>query len=450
MKKQISSLTWYCIGHRLVARHQRRHLNTRFDTAQRVSVPLTDIGEGIADVEILKWYVKPNEYVKEFDPLCEVRSDKATVEITAKYSGRVEQIHAFPGSRHKVGSPLVDMTVSDQPEEVVLENSNQSLSTKCLTAEKDQHDTTYQKVLSTPAARRRCQELGVKLDTPNYSTKGYVTMKDVDATVSEIKRETDFSTSLTCDEQNSIKENRRGKRVVPMTVLQRSMLTAMNASLKVPSFGITDEIEMNPYIRFRKDIKGAARIFESSSSILPEIVRRYTLMSFLVKAISLAIKDHAIINSRLLKNSCIELQPNHNIGIAIDGPTGLVVPNIKNVESKSLDTISQEVSRLVTLAKEERLRREDMDDTTLTLSNIGTIGTTMAFPRLPSSEVCMASFSRIQCLPRYNSKGRIARTHVLNATFVGDHRVLDGACLTRFCNSFKAYVENPLCMLLTV
>merc|ERR1711957_1121176 len=134
---------------------------------------------------------------------------------------------------------------------------------------------------------------------------------------------------------------------------------------------------------------------------------------------------------------------NHNISIAIDTPNGLMVPNIKDVGGLSVIEIQQEVMRLAELANANKLALGDIKGGTITLSNIGVIGTKDPRPILFDGQAVIGATGRTMTLPRYNAKGELVPRQLMNVRWVGDHRHLDGATLARFSNSFKRYMENP-------
>lgn len=136
-----------------------------------------------------------------------------------------------------------------------------------------------------------------------------------------------------------------------------------------------------------------------------------------------------------------------NIGVAVDTPRGLLVPNIKFVQNRSILEIANELKRIGSLAQEGRLGKDDLTGGTFTLSNIGTIGGTYMSPLIVVPEVVIGALGGFQVLPRYDSSMQLKATRVMNISWSGDHRVLDGATVARFSNLWKAFIENPFVML---
>merc|ERR1712039_855884 len=165
------------------------------------------------------------------------------------------------------------------------------------------------------------------------------------------------------------------------------------------------------------------------------------------KALSLALYEHPIVNSKFGPTDAnpptYTLYGNHNISVAIDTPHGLVVPNIKDVGNLTLLEIQQEISRLAAAAKDNKLALPDIKGGTITLSNVGVIGTKDPRPILFDGHAVIGATGRTMTLPRYNAKGELVPRQIMNIRWVGDHRHLDGATLARFSNSFKRYIEDP-------
>jgi len=228
-------------------------------------------------------------------------------------------------------------------------------------------------------------------------------------------------------------------KVVPIGGLSRIMVQTMTQANLVPTFVYCDEILMDQLFNIRESLKSVTEKQGIKLSYFP----------FMIKAASMSLYRYPSLNAHVNSN-CTELifRSNHNIGIAMDTPRGLLVPNIKNVQDKSIIEIAKELSRLSTLGKESRLSSDDLKGGTFTLSNIGAIGGTYSSPLLVVPEVVIGAVGRIQTLPRYNQQQQLYPARVLNASWSADHRVVDGATMARFSNHWKSLLENPSAMLL--
>ena len=167
-----------------------------------------------------------------------------------------------------------------------------------------------------------------------------------------------------------------------------------------------------------------------------------TVMGILIKTFSLALKQNPKMNS--VYNPSVNpyeyaIHPDHNISIAIDSPSGLVVPHIKNVNAISLGQIQSELERLRNLASEAKLSSKELVGGTVCLSNIGTIGGTHACPLILPPQVCIVAIGKLQTVPKYKG-GELVERKVLNVSYGCDHRVVDGATVARFSNSWKQLI----------
>ena len=171
-------------------------------------------------------------------------------------------------------------------------------------------------------------------------------------------------------------------------------------------------------------------------------------MPLLMKTLSLSLLAFPIINSRVDNDfSEITYLASHNIGMAVDGKTGLLVPNIKNVQQRSIVEIAQEIGRLTGAARSGIINPADLKGGTVTISNIGAIGGISAAPIINKPEVAIVALGKIQGLPRFDGNGQLVERQIMTVSWSGDHRVIDGATIARFNNHWKAYLEAPETMM---
>lgn len=175
---------------------------------------------------------------------------------------------------------------------------------------------------------------------------------------------------------------------------------------------------------------------------------KMTFMPFFIKAVSLSLQHYPVLNSHFSSDSStITYKASHNIGVAMDTANGLLVPNIKDVQVKSVVEIAKELDRLMQLGQAGQLGMVDLTGGTFSLSNIGAVGGTYARPMLLPPEVAIGAFGRVRKLPRYTDTGEVAPTHIMEVSWSADHRVIDGATVARFSNLWKTFLEAPATML---
>ena len=179
-------------------------------------------------------------------------------------------------------------------------------------------------------------------------------------------------------------------------------------------------------------------------------------MPFLLKAYSMALLEHPLVNSQLILPNRADsadyhlvLRKSHNIGVAMDTSAGLFVPNIKNVQDLSVLSIAAELHRLQQLGKKGSFSQQDLTGGTSTLSNIGVLGGTVLRPVLFSGELCIAAIGKLHVVPRWELNAWTPR-NVISVSLSADHRVIDGATIARFTKTWRELVEQPSLMISTL
>ncbi|KAI5650825.1 hypothetical protein M9H77_36830 [Catharanthus roseus] len=424
-----------------------------------VDVPLAQTGEGIAECELLKWFVKEGDHVEEFQPLCEVQSDKATIEITSRYKGKACKLHHVPGDIVKVGETLLQLIVDETP------NLTQSIDSvggvKVLdSSSTDGSDSSFgesnsNRVLSTPAVRNLAKEHGLDInDVRGTGKDGRVLKEDVlkYAAGKGIINRSPASFSTSAAEQSPEGDKIRPgvsleyvlefeDKTIPLRGYQRAMVKSMSLAAKIPHFHYVEEIRCDALVELKTS-------FQNENSD-PDV--KHTFLPLLIKSLSMALSKYPWLNSSFNEQlNEVTLKGAHNIGIAMATPNGLVVPNIKKVQTLSILEVTKELSRLQKLAVANKLGPDDISGGTITLSNIGAIGGKFGSPLVNTPEVCIIALGRIQTVPRFAEDGDVHPVSVMNVNIGADHRVLDGATVAKFCNEWKLYIEKPELLMLNL
>ena len=403
---------------------------------------LPDIGEGIVECEIVDWLVSEGDEIKEDQAVCDVMTDKALVQIPAKHTGRVTKLYHQKGEIAKVHAPLFQMQVASAlviniQEKVV--NAQQNASAKQVEATPSQAVASGRAVAS-PAVRRLAREHNIDIAKVDGSGKNGRVYKE------DIKRFlNDGSTASKHTDDTSapvVATQTQATRVEPIRGMQAAMAKQMMESVStIPHFTLSDEIDLTELISLRKSLK---------EQYAKQGVK-LTMMPFFIKALSLALKEFPVINSQV-NADCTELTyfNDHNIGMAVDSKLGLLVPNIKSCQAKNMVDIANEVSRLTEQAREGRVTPADLKGGTISISNIGAIGGTTATPIINKPEVAIVALGKLQHLPRFNEKGEVESRAIMQVSWSGDHRIIDGATMARFNNLWKHYLETPSAMLMAM
>ena len=391
---------------------------------------LPDIGEGIVECEVLEWKVKEGDLVEEDQVIADVSTDKAIVEIPSMHSGRVTKLYYIAGETAKVHSPLYAIDIDG--EDVELPNQEIETQEHKLELVKQPINVTKseinKKVLTTPAVRKLAREHDLDLNLISGSGKsGRILKEDVLEYLKPDLKAPLLSLTKAIEDRS---ETIVGVRKIMAHHMADSVAT-------IPHFTFVDDVDVTELLKLRASLK---------SRYTEEV--KITLMPLLIKALSLSISAFPIVNSRVDDNfSELTYLASHNIGMAVDGKTGLLVPNIKDVQQRSIIDIAHEVTRLTDAARSGVINPSDLKDGTITISNIGAIGGVSASPIINKPEVAIVALGKVQKLPRFNDEGQLEERHIMTMSWSGDHRVIDGATIARFNNSWKAYLENPSTML---
>lgn len=333
-----------------------------------VSFNLSDIGEGIREVHIKEWFVKVGDTVEQFDQLCEVQSDKASVTITSRYDGKITKLYHKVDDIALVGKPLADFEVEDD------EDKSDSSSSDSSSSSSDDEEVpvvesepSRTKVLATPAVRRIAMEQKVDLAKVAATGKnGRVLKGDVLEFLNLIPAGTQKPHPTI--QQRAVTEQKkpaRGDRVEPLKGVARAMVKSMTESLRIPHFAYCDEVEMSNLIKVREQLK---------EECLTNYGVKLTFMPFLIKAASQALLKFPKLNASFDEpNMSIIYKESHNISIAIATPQGLIVPNIKNVQTKSIVQIAQDLNQLQEKGLKGSVTPDDFANGTFALSNIGMV-----------------------------------------------------------------------------
>ncbi|KAI1383200.1 2-oxoacid dehydrogenases acyltransferase-domain-containing protein [Hypoxylon trugodes] len=446
-------------------------------------VLLLNFSIGIVECEVIQWFVEPGARVEEFSPLCEVQSDKASVEITSRFSGVVKRLYYEAGEMAKVGKPFVDIDIqggANQKDldaltapEPATEGASEPLNKESLSkppqgqgptgratessadeASKSQPPPTKKgkhASLATPAVRHLSKELNVDiLEVDGTGKDGRVLKEDIYKFVE--KRDSPTQPAQPSSPFASIPPasdtEKQTETAVQLSNTQHQMFKTMTRSLSIPHFLYTDEVNFSQMYELRrrlnKVVSQSAREGEAS---------KLTYLPFIIKAVSMALHQYPILNARVdvdpeTSKPTLVYRSQHNIGIAIDTPSGLLVPVVKNVGARSVLSIAAELARLQSLAAAGKLSPQDFTGGTITVSNIGNIGGTYVSPVIVDKEVAILGIGRMRTVPAFDEDDNVIKKHICNFSWSADHRVVDGATMARAADVVRKIVEEPDVMVL--
>ncbi|KAH7163223.1 2-oxoacid dehydrogenases acyltransferase-domain-containing protein [Dactylonectria estremocensis] len=429
-------------------------------------VLLADIGEGIVECEVIQWFVEPGARVEEFSPLCEVQSDKASVEITSRFSGVVKKLYYEAGEMAKVGKAFVDIDIEgdaktedvepstpDQPEKMAVpptlitaaEQSPEQRDTSApgeVTPLPPRKEKGKCASIATPAVRHLSKELKVDIiDVDGTGKDGRVLKEDIYKFAKARDTQQASPTLASSFPQGSSVQT---ESVVPLSNTQLQMFKTMTRSLTIPHFLYADEVDFSSLVELRTRLN---RVLAKSPAVDGQ-PSKLSYLPFIIKAVSLALYQYPILNARVdvdaaTDKPCLVHRPQHNIGIAMDTPQGLMVPVIKNVGALNIVAIAAELARLQVLAAQGKLTPADFTGGTITVTNIGSIGGTYVSPVIVEREVAILGIGRLRTVPAFDEAGQVVKKQVCNFSWSADHRVIDGATMARAAEYIRTVVEEP-------
>ena len=408
---------------------------------------LPDIGEGIVECELVEWLVKEGDVIEEDQPVADVMTDKALVQIPAMHACTVTKLYYQKGDIAKVHEPLFEISRTadggaapaaapiESPVAVKTEQPAAVQAAPQAQVNTPAVKTTNGKALASPAVRRVARELGVDIhQVAGSGAKGRVYKNDV-VSFSEGKQQVATSAPVAATPSSV-----GNTRVEPIRGVKAAMAKAMVESVStIPHFTYCEEIDMTNLIALRLKMK----------EVYAKQDIKLTMMPFFMKAMSLALKEFPVVNSQA-NADCTELTyfDDHNIGMAVDSKIGLLVPNVKQVQTKSIVDLAQDITRLTNDARSGRVAAADLKGGTISISNIGAIGGTVATPIINKPESAIVALGKLQKLPRFNAEGEVEARSIMQVSWSGDHRIIDGGTIARFSNLWKSYLEDPESMLM--
>jgi len=447
---------------------------------------LPDVGEGIHEAEIVRWLVHEGERVKEFEPIVEVQTDKAIVELPAPCTGYIQEIFAHTGVISHVGDVLV--TIGTQP-------SVQKVGPTQTLVERQEESPVeaLQRPRATPGVRHYGRQRGVDLRrVRGTGPSGRITKADIDAAaetghlaaVTELGRNRQMMTvkgedsllwALARQRDKSDSARERGEYRARAKV--GSEVEEADSFQSLRHHTALSELEATPRLTTRVPFRGIRRAtaeqVKKSAFTVPHVTafdecdatelvalrqrwneslkqtgQRVSYLPFIIKATISALKAFPYFNSRLDEEAQeIELIPDYHVGIAVDTPGGLFAPVIRHADKRTVRDIGEEIFRLSEGARMRTLAAEELRGSTFTITNMGPIGGLFATPIINVPEVAILAIHQIQKKPVVRNDEIVIR-NMLSLSLSFDHRVIDGATSVRFMNHLKNLIEHPEILLL--
>jgi len=417
------------------------------------SIKMPDIGEGIAEVELVAWHIKVGDMVAEDQILADVMTDKATVEIPSHVAGKVLSLDASVGQVVAVGTPIIHIkTASEhtnkasQATESVAAISSQTPAAAVLSAVVPSAASSLAasvspatnlpntRPIASPAVRRSAWELGVDLTQVTATgAAGRVTHADVQAHVTN--RFVFDSTLRNTDGRYRPLEAQTSS---PVIGLRRKIAQKMQeAKRRIPHFTYVEEIDVTEL----EDLRARLNTQYGTSR------GRLTLLPFLIRAMVLAVRDHPEVNARYDDDAGVLTRfSGVHLGLATQTDGGLMVPVIRHAETLDLWACAAAVLRVSEAARSGKAAREDLSGSTLTLTSLGALGGIVSTPVINHPEVAIVGTNRIVERPMIRG-GLVVARKMMNLSSSFDHRVVDGMNAAQFVQKMRGYLECPATLL---
>jgi 2-oxoisovalerate dehydrogenase E2 component (dihydrolipoyl transacylase) len=424
-------------------------------------IKMPDIGEGIAEVELVAWHVAVGDLVAEDQILADVMTDKATVEIPSPVAGTVLALGGAIGQVVAVGSEVIrievrgagnvkDQTVAMAAPAPMATVAAASIATPAKTstatpasapapaaprttappAGVPRHTRAPgDKPIASPAVRRRAWELGIELQfVPGSGTAGRITHEDLDAWAA---RAVQLHDAATADQRYAQRDK---EQAVPVIGLRRKIAQKMQESKRrIPHFTYVEEVDVTELEALRGHLNarfGAAR-------------GRLTMLPFLMRAVVLAVREFPQINARYDDEAAVVMRFDAvHLGIATQTEAGLMVPVVRHAETLDLWASAAQVTRLAEAARSGRAAREELSGSTITITSLGALGGIVSTPVINHPEVAIVGINRIVERPMLRQGAVVAR-QMMNLSSSFDHRVVDGLHAAEFVQLLRSYLECP-------
>ncbi len=429
---------------------------------------LPDVGEGIAESEIAEWRVKVGDLIQEDQPLVDMLTEKAAVEISSPVTGKVLELRGAAGDMVAVGGPLVILEVEgagtpgadaevappaatvpaprpvtvDVPKSEPLPELPRAStpiqapapaaapkSSVAASSDNGPPRAAGEKPIASPAVRRRAEELGVKLQfVPGTGAAGQIRHEDLDAYMARGP-----GGSSTAGPP-STRAKREGVEAIKVIGMRRKIAEAMQRSKqRIPHFAYVEEVDVTELESLRKHINiehGATR-------------GKLTLLPFLVRALANSIVKFPQINVTFDDEAGVAYRHAAlNVGIATQTPNGLVVPVVRNAEALDLWQASTEIRRLANAARDGKAKREELSGSTITITSLGALGGIVTTPVINAPEVAILGVNKMVERPMVR-QGQIVIRQMMNLSSCFDHRMVDGFDAAEFIQHIRAQLENP-------
>ena len=417
---------------------------------------LPDVGEGMAEGEIVSWLVEKGDTVEEGDSVAEVQNDKSVEELASPVDGTIQEFIVEAGTLVGVGDPIlkIDDGSEDDEEEESSQGQADQDSQEAEKEDKEEEDQEAsqpatsggvvekadpnKRVLAMPSVRQYARDNDVDISQVQATGKGgRVTREDIDNFDGTAGPQAQGQQGQTISQEvkaySSPFEDQETRE--PMSMTRRAIAKGMSySSNTIPSFALFDQADATKLIAHRSRFKEEAA----------EQGVKLTYLPYIVKALVSTLKKYPVLNTSLDDTTDEIIHKNYyNIGIATDTPSGLFVPVIRDADKKSMYEIANEIEEKSEKAKAGKLSSDDMSGGSISVTNIGSVNGGFFTPVINHPETAILGIGRIKKKPVVDENDELAVAPVQELSLIIDHRVIDGADGQRALNHLKRVIEDP-------
>lgn len=379
---------------------------------------LPDIGEGVVEGEIVSWFVEKGDSIEEDQPLVEIMTDKVTVEIPSPRNGKIIERTGEEGQIIEVGATLVVIAESEADtvnKTVRTKFKTQDVKKPSVISPKEIKRSDNRDVLTTPAIRKLAHQMGIDLnEIKGTGLEGRIVQEDLH------------------QYHNNQADTPEDTETIPYRGLRRKIGSQLLLSKKtMPHYTYVEEVDVTELVILKKKLE------KNHKDV------RLTYLPFVMRAVAAGLKEYPLLNSTLNEEAeVIQLQKRFNLGIATAAPEGLIVPVVKDVDTKNVLQLAKEISDLTESARAGETKIEDLQGGTFTLTSLGTLGGIAATPIINLSQVAILGINKISQKPVVRD-GQIVIRNIMNLSISLDHRVVDGIVAAEFLHHVIRLLEDP-------
>ena len=418
-----------------------------------VAFRVPELGEGVYEAELVEWRVQPGDHVRHGQPLAEVMTDKASMELPAPFTGTIRTLRIEPGATFQVGQeileydPVSDTNVSSSgaaaadrspPESVSAAGGQRESSPATAVAPPPARPRSSPppgrpdlQAQAAPSVRRMARSLGIDLTSiAGSGPGGRITMEDV---ARAAKREPASGGAPTPPPLQF--DLGQAGTTIPLAGLRRKVAEQMVRSAQsIPHYSYIDACDVTALVRLRDDLVGPLQ----AEGI------KLTYLAFWVQAVVRALREVPIVNATFSEEDrTITLHDRYDIGIATATEKGLVVPVVRNADRLSLAETARTIDQLVQAVRSMRAKPDQLRGSTFTITSVGNFGGLASTPIINHPEVAIMGVGKIRRVPRYDEQGELRPVDEVYLSFSFDHRIVDGAVGALFANKVIELLRHP-------